>query len=607
MNVLEFKNHLITSSEYHRREKVILEKYPDYYIEINSLIFSSFSEKLYHYVFNLTIPICPICQNTQTKFINFVKGYSNVCSEKCSGRYYLQKRSAGRLKSNLEKYGVENVSQLEEVKNKIKKTNLERYGVENVFQAKEIKEKSIKTLRDRNIDDVLEMDKKNVEFTNVSQLASYKEKFLKTMTKKYGDNITNPFQVESIKEKIYQTTFKKYGVKHILQSKEFRIKQAKNNKITSLEKKVIEILTNNNITFEHQYYINKDGIIHTFDFAIFNKTDLICLLDTDGVYYHGYLSDQDGKKVNTDYDFIRTIIIPENVKFISIIESDFENGIKELFNVLNLNYDKYIEDIYNWCRSMNFPYPNYAIDVLKKSYNQLQVYDKFYLKSQIGFNIIRHFHKSIYFAKIKNKLSPYDAWFNDEMLLKVIKNRVIYKNNIDPSRVLEGFNITKIAPKVSVFKPTVAKSLILKYLNQYNEIFDPFSGFSGRMLATASLLKKYIGQDLNENHIKESKEIVDFLKLDNIDLSIKDSIISTGEYECLFTCPPYSDKENWKSNNTPIKICDEWIDVCLNNFKCKSYLFVVDNTEKYKEFIVEILENKSHFGKNNEFVILING
>jgi hypothetical protein len=51
--------------------------------------------------------------------------------------------------------------------------------------------------------------------------------------------------------------------------------------------------------------------------------------------------------------------------------------------------------------------------------------------------------------------------------------------------------------------------------------------------------------------------------------------------------------------------CDDWIDICINNFKCKKYLFVVDNTEKYRDYIVDIIENKSHLNKNKEYVILI--
>ena len=40
-------------------------------------------------------------------------------------------------------------------------------------------------------------------------------------------------------------------------------------------------------------------------------------------------------------------------------------------------------------------------------------------------------------------------------------------------------------------------------------------------------------------------------------------------------------------------------------FKCERYVFIVDNTVKYKEYIVDEIVNKSHLGKNNEYVIVI--
>ena len=43
----------------------------------------------------------------------------------------------------------------------------------------------------------------------------------------------------------------------------------------------------------------------------------------------------------------------------------------------------------------------------------------------------------------------------------------------------------------------------------------------------------------------------------------------------------------------------------IDKFKCKAYLFVVDYTCKYKQFIVDTIENKSHFGTNFENIILI--
>ena len=123
------------------------------------------------------------------------------------------------------------------------------------------------------------------------------------------------------------------------------------------------------------------------------------------------------------------------------------------------------------------------------------------------------------------------------------------------------------------------------------------------MLGCCSLNKKYIGQDVNEITINESLKIKNFLHLDS-ELSCKDIFESSGEYDCLFTCPPYGDKENWNQviKNIP---CDQWIDECLKRFKCKNYLFVVDNTEKYKNNVVEEICNKSHFGLNTEKIILI--
>lgn len=51
--------------------------------------------------------------------------------------------------------------------------------------------------------------------------------------------------------------------------------------------------------------------------------------------------------------------------------------------------------------------------------------------------------------------------------------------------------------------------------------------------------------------------------------------------------------------------CDEWIGKLTQLCDCKKYLFVVGNTEKYKENVVEILTNKSHLNTNYEYVVLI--
>lgn len=262
-------------------------------------------------------------------------------------------------------------------------------------------------------------------------------------------------------------------------------------------------------------------------------------------------------------------------------------------------------EIFKLCREIDFPQTELSKSSIINNFNNLRLNENLSKTSNTCMQLIQHYHPSIWKANVKNHLSPFDAWYDDLLLFKCIINRLKYKgSNLSPKDIRAGFSISKIAPKVSVFRPAYAKYLIKKYLNDYNQIFDPFSGYSGRLLGAVSLEKEYIGQDINPTTIKEANNLISDLLLKKCKVSLKNSICSKGEYDCLFTCPPYADKENW-NQNIEVLSSDEWINICLNNYKCKTYLFVVDKTEKFKEFIVEELENKSYMTNSKEYVIKI--
>lgn len=255
-----------------------------------------------------------------------------------------------------------------------------------------------------------------------------------------------------------------------------------------------------------------------------------------------------------------------------------------------------------------FPYPRYSNSQLKEDYENLV--NKDYKPGQkFGTYIANEFHKSIWKASVKGKKSPYEAWHDESLMTKLIRNRLIYSGSpeITPEVLRRGFSPSRIAPRVSLFNPALAKYLISKYLNEYDTIFDPFSGFSGRLLGTCSLGKKYIGSDIDRDHVSESQSIIDHFGLEGT-VGVKDVLKSSGAYPCLFTCPPYGGKEKWNERNDLIeKSCDEWIQECLQRFDCKRYLFVVDETECFKDNIVEEIDNSSHLGKGKEYVVLIEG
>lgn len=116
-----------------------------------------------------------------------------------------QKTNEKRKRTNLEKYGVEN---LFKDKEKIKKANLTKLGVENVSQLESVKNKKKET----------SLKKFGVE--NPSQSKDVQIKFQQTCLEKYG--VKNPLASSSVQEKIKQTNLKKFGVEYHTQTKEFK-------------------------------------------------------------------------------------------------------------------------------------------------------------------------------------------------------------------------------------------------------------------------------------------------------------------------------------------------------------------------------------------------
>lgn len=377
-------------------------------------------------------------------------------------------------------------------------------------------------------------------------------------------------------------------------------------------------IISNGFYYEAEHTLISNGVAHTWDYAVYDKitNKLVLVVDLDGKFFHADSCDYNGMHSIEEYDESRFVTVPNGVKCHIIYEQRWKQSFEEMIKLLMIDYEDFLNSQFELCRSMPFPFPNYSDDELMRSWKQLvatNCSDKYHqnvsLNTRVGDRIIYNFHHSIYMAHVGNKMSPYSAWYDDETLRSVIRNRIIYANKLNPNKILQGFNICKVAPKVSVFSAGRAKMIITKYLNEFDTIFDPFSGFSGRMLGTISLGKQYIGQDLADAHVAESNNIINFLRdhdvVINATIVCKDIMDSFGTYECLFTCPPYGTKEVWVNQKGDNLSCDEWIDVCISRFNCKRYVFVIDKTEKYLQYVVDTITNRSHLGTNNELIVVI--
>lgn len=216
--------------------------------------------------------------------------------------------------------------------------------------------------------------------------------------------------------------------------------------------------------------------------------------------------------------------------------------------------------------------------------------------------LINRSHESLYSDKKKGEKSSIDCWEklqNDFSLFKKLYKSLLLTNSwakdIENKKYINiGFMPDFVYLKGIGFqnyiRPMFAKYLIKKYLDKYSEIFDPFSEYGGIALATLACNKNYIGQDKNRKHIVESRYMMEYLrkyiKISNYcHLKVKDSLKTEGEYDCLLTKVPMSD--------------EKFITKCLENYKCKKYVFIVsEKIKKYKRYIKE----KTKYG----YVVVIN-
>ena len=227
--------------------------------------------------------IIGICENTDCennfdcKFRNLIQ-FGALCND-C----FYKKRTDITKKSNKEKYGVEFVSQVPEIRQKAEETMLEKYGVKYATQSTVLMDK----MKSNN------MTKYGVE--HVMQNDDFKQKVKDTNKEKYG--VECSLQREEIKEKSKNTIIKKYGVEFVSHVPEIRQK-AKN---TTMEKYGVEHATQSGIVQEKtiQTNLKKYGVKRASQSKeVQNKTKETCL-EKYGVENYFQSNDKKIKSINT--------------------------------------------------------------------------------------------------------------------------------------------------------------------------------------------------------------------------------------------------------------------------------------------------------------------
>ena len=215
--------------------KFIQSNFPEIYNEIISLDCPddfTFSQKLYHYMnddLNYQLGICR-CGN-RCKFKRITTGYYHHCSSSCStSDNQVQSKMISTCKK---RFGVDNCSQSEIIKEQIKNTKLQLYGDVNYNNRSKAKQTCIEKFGSEHYmkSDMakehikqINLDKFGVD--NYMKTKEGKEKVSKTCLQKYGHTRYNGSEqyyknIDSILEKIKETCQQRYGNDYYAGSEEY--------------------------------------------------------------------------------------------------------------------------------------------------------------------------------------------------------------------------------------------------------------------------------------------------------------------------------------------------------------------------------------------------
>jgi hypothetical protein len=174
-----------------------------------------------------------------------------------------------------------------------------------------------------------------------------------------------------------------------------------------------------------------------------------------------------------------------------------------------------IEPIFHLLRGNGWIYPD-DLNKVKKSWKSLQAFYpdlnnmEVFNNSSLATDICKHFCHKFYLATERDKKTLLDNFQDDKILKRIIENRLgldwLEPDDKGPG-VNEAFNLSfkmiaiqgqrsmRLTPAISMFKPSIAKYLAMKYSQEGDLIHDYSCGFGGRLLGTISAKRRYIGTD----------------------------------------------------------------------------------------------------------------
>lgn len=345
----------LTEIYYTKYYPSIVQQVYQYATDNNITEYKNFGEIMYLVMHDMTQrPKC-LCGNVITKYTNYFVGYNKYCSQKCASNDPDKiQRGIEKYKAiMMDKYGVDNISKLQSIKDKKAETMIKNFGVAYNSQRAEIKEILSNNIKSESHQEAIKAGiTKSLGVSNPSLSQTSLDKRQATFDKKTAINLLNDCINNNLKlitntgndlelecnicSSIFSCTNTFFQNRLYANRTICTICNPLNNTVSLGESELIEFITNN---YNGTILLQNRTIITPYELDIY-LPELNIAFEFNGLYWHSELQKGDSKYHQNK----SKMCTKHGIKLIHIWEDlwEFKNELTKNKILLELNKIKQI-------------------------------------------------------------------------------------------------------------------------------------------------------------------------------------------------------------------------------------------------------------------------
>jgi len=272
----------------------------------------------------------------------------------------------------------------------------------------------------------------------------------------------------------------------------------------------------------------------------------------------------------------------------------------------------FAQKIFTYYREQGFPYYSTDLETRKKEFEQLKNFDhntifddNIFKQTMHGLGLAWSYFPHSFNVRCNDMMTPYEAFVNDEIFMKVIRKRLKMGTYMSDSGIRKMLKINTGVQGVSNFRPTAAAAIYSKYAKN-GVVWDMSSGWGGRLLGgIVGGVKMYIGTEPStETFDGLTRLAIDFgapISTQLYRLGSEDFKPDKNSLDLCFTSPPYFNLEKYADEETQsyVKFSDKeaWVEGFLRPTFENCYYGLKPN----KFMLINIADVKDEHNVNLEF------